>query len=92
PVPDSDTGSNMLATLSSAYEEAQKADASDVRAVTAALAAGAVRGARGNSGTVLSQVFRAVAEAASGSGIGVESVQHSLKLAVQHVSQAIANP
>ena len=91
-VPDSDTGSNMLATLSSAYEEAQKADASDVRAVTAALAAGAVRGARGNSGTVLSQVFRAVAEAASGSGIGVESVQHSLKLAVQHVSQAIANP
>ena len=36
PVPDSDTGSNMLATLSSAYEEAQKADASDVRAVTAA--------------------------------------------------------
>ena len=92
PVPDSDTGSNMLATLSSAYEEAQKADASDVRAVTAALAAGAVRGARGNSGTVLSQVFRAVAEAASRSGIGVESVQHSLKLAVQHVSQAIANP
>ncbi|EPD47147.1 DAK2 domain-containing protein [Corynebacterium sp. HFH0082] len=92
PVPDSDTGSNMLATLSSAYEEAQKADASDVRVVTAALAAGAVRGARGNSGTVLSQVFRAVAEAASGSGIGVESVQHSLKLAVQHVSQAIANP
>ncbi|OHR21820.1 hypothetical protein HMPREF2787_01585 [Corynebacterium sp. HMSC061H03] len=92
PVPDSDTGSNMLATLSSAYEEAQKADASDVRAVTAALAAGAVHGARGNSGTVLSQVFRAVAEAASGSGIGVESVQHSLKLAVQHVSQAIANP
>lgn len=92
PVPDSDTGSNMLATLSSAYEEAQKADASDVRAVTAALAAGAVRGARGNSGTVLSQVFRAVAEAASGSGIGVESVQHSLKLAVQHVSQAIASP
>lgn len=92
PVPDSDTGSNMLATLSSAYEEAQKADASDVRAVTAALAAGAVRGARGNSGTVLSQVFRAVAEAASGSGIGVESVQHSLKLAVQHVSQAISNP
>lgn len=92
PVPDSDTGSNMLATLSSAYEEAQKADASDVRAVTAALAAGAVRGARGNSGTVLSQVFRAVAEAASGSGIGIESVRHSLKLAVQHVSQAIANP
>lgn len=92
PVPDSDTGSNMLATLTSAYEEAQKADASDVRAVTAALAAGAVCGARGNSGTVLSQVFRAVAEAASGNGIGVESVQHSLKLAVQHVSQAIANP
>lgn len=92
PVPDSDTGSNMLATLTSAYEEAQKADASDVRAVTAALAAGAVRGARGNSGTVLSQVFRAVAEAASGNGIGIDSVQHSLKLAVHHVSQAIANP
>lgn len=92
PVPDSDTGSNMIATLTSAYEEATAVDVTDVRAVTAALAAGAVRGARGNSGTVLSQVFRAMAESASADGIGVGSVQHTLKLAVRHVSHAIANP
>lgn len=92
PVPDSDTGSNMLHTLTAAYEAAQAVDKSDVHAVTAALAAGAVRGARGNSGTVLSQVFRAIAESASTVGIGVASVQHALKLAVRHVSHAIANP
>lgn len=92
PVPDSDTGSNMLATLGAAYSSAEQVDSSDVRAVAAALAAGAVRGARGNSGTVLSQVFRALAEAASDRGITVAAIRHALKLAVRHVAHAIANP
>lgn len=95
PVPDSDTGSNMLATLSAAYESAQHArqqQGDSAQVITAALAAGAVRGARGNSGTVLSQVFRALAESTTAEGISAKAVETSLKRAVQHVSSAIANP
>lgn len=92
PVPDSDTGSNMLATLDAALEAARQVEPTDAREVTAALAAGAVRGARGNSGTVLSQVFRALAETASAAGINADAVRRALRQAVGHVSQAIANP
>lgn len=94
PVPDSDTGSNMLATIVSARDAGTEAAAKsdNVRDITAAIAAGAVRGARGNSGTVLSQVFRALAEAAAADGIGAPAIRHALKLAVRHVATAIANP
>lgn len=56
PVPDSDTGSNLVATVRSAL------DAYDGER-PATLASGAVRGARGNSGVIMSQVLRALAEA-----------------------------
>lgn len=63
PVADSDTGTNMLFTMRAAWA---KADAcgpgDDVTAVAAALADGALRGARGNSGVILSQILRALAE------------------------------
>ncbi len=60
--------------------------------IAIALAAGAVRGARGNSGTVLSQVLRALAEAAAPGGFGGEHVQKALDTAVRHVDRAIADP
>ena len=63
PVPDSDTGTNMLFTMRAALAEAQTADCGDdVAAVAAALARGALNGARGNSGLILSQILRALAE------------------------------
>ena len=61
PVADSDTGTNMLFTMRSAWSEAQGC-ASDVAEVAAALAAGALHGARGNSGVILSQILRGLAE------------------------------
>ncbi|WP_193043476.1 DAK2 domain-containing protein [Mycolicibacterium baixiangningiae] len=64
PVPDADTGTNMLFTMRSAWSEAQDC-AGDVAAVAAALAAGALHGARGNSGVILSQILRGVAEVAA---------------------------
>ncbi|KUI32171.1 dihydroxyacetone kinase [Mycobacterium sp. IS-1742] len=64
PVPDADTGTNMLFTMRSAWSEARSC-AGDVAEVAAALAAGALHGARGNSGVILSQILRGVAEVAA---------------------------
>jgi len=65
PVADSDTGTNMLFTMRAAAaqaDEAVKAAGNDVVAVSAALSAGALHGARGNSGVILSQILRGVAD------------------------------
>jgi len=67
PVPDGDTGTNMLATVRAALDEAEVAgrDAPAER-VAAAVSHGALMGARGNSGVITSQIFRGMAEALSG--------------------------
>jgi DAK2 domain fusion protein YloV len=63
PVADADTGTNMLFTMRSAWAQADAhADSDDVVAVAAALAAGALHGARGNSGVILSQILRGLAD------------------------------
>src|ERR1700751_1440452 len=63
PVADSDTGANMLFTMRSALAEANSGAASDdVARVAAALSAGALNGARGNSGVILSQILRGLAD------------------------------
>jgi len=67
PVPDGDTGTNMLFTMRSAGAGAHDAVAAggDVVAVASGLAAGAVLGARGNSGVILSQILCGLADGAS---------------------------
>ncbi|WP_306506882.1 DAK2 domain-containing protein [Corynebacterium sp.] len=90
PVPDSDTGSNMLHTMESALEEADKC--TDPTAVAEALAIGSVRGARGNSGMVLSQVLRGVADATTQSRIDGHVLAAALGLAVDLVDRALATP
>lgn len=68
PVADADTGTNMLITMRSACASADSAignrvaGTADVLAVAAALAEGALHGARGNSGVILSQILRGLAE------------------------------
>jgi dihydroxyacetone kinase-like predicted kinase len=62
PIPDGDTGTNMTLTVRSALEAVD--GAADPHERTAAAIRGAIRGARGNSGVILSQVLRAVAEVA----------------------------
>src|SRR5262245_25179285 len=66
PVADADTGTNMLFTMRAAWAkaDASKADG-DVVAVAAALADGALHGARGNSGVILSQILRGLADVAA---------------------------
>ena len=63
PVADADTGTNMLFTMRAALAEADEVAAgADVTDMAAALARGALNGARGNSGVILSQILRALAE------------------------------
>jgi len=61
PVPDGDTGTNMLLTMRSSIEEALENNKSSVSEVAQAIARGALMGARGNSGVILSQVWRGLA-------------------------------
>ena len=65
PVPDGDTGTNLYLTLESATEAAERAHRENAALgpVLAAIARGALLGARGNSGVILAQMFRAVADA-----------------------------
>lgn len=58
PVPDGDTGTNMTLTILAAVKEVQKADSDDIEAIAKAISSGSLRGARGNSGVILSQIFR----------------------------------
>lgn len=93
PVPDSDTGSNMAHTMASAVAEAERlADDADPRQVAEALAVGAVKGARGNSGVVLSQVMRGVAQSMAEDAPGGAVIADSLSAAVKFVDKAIADP
>jgi len=63
PVADADTGTNMLFTMRSAWAQADThADSDDVAEIAAALAGGALHGARGNSGVILSQILRGLAD------------------------------
>ncbi|BBY21663.1 DAK2 domain-containing protein [Mycobacterium stomatepiae] len=77
PIADSDTGANMLFTMRSALAEANAGTGADagpgcVSRVASALSSGALNGARGNSGVILSQILRGIADvtatAAAGAG------------------------
>ena len=58
PVPDGDTGTNMTLTIMSAVKELNSASDSSMEEVAKAISGGSLRGARGNSGVILSQLFR----------------------------------
>ncbi len=62
PVPDGDTGANMTLTMQSAWREVENLDSPHVGTIMRAAAHGAIRGARGNSGVILSQIFRGMAD------------------------------
>lgn len=63
PVPDGDTGTNMVLTMQAAYDEVEKSPEQNVGKMAHAIAQGALMGARGNSGVILSQLWRGFARA-----------------------------
>lgn len=63
PVPDGDTGTNMMLTMQSAFEEIENSPEIHAGKMLASVAQGALMGARGNSGVILSQIWRGIATA-----------------------------
>ena len=66
PVPDGDTGINMSLTTIAAAKEVEKLNTSNIYEVAKAASNGSLRGARGNSGVILSQLFRGFAKGLEG--------------------------
>jgi DAK2 domain fusion protein YloV len=100
PVADGDTGTNMLFTMRAALAEASAPDAGTTAAdensaavvpVAARLAHGAVHGARGNSGMILSQILRGVADvtAAAEEGAGGQLVEIDAPVLASALRQAV---
>ena len=96
PVPDGDTGTNMLATLKAAIGEGEATLASGVTAidqVSEAVARGALLGARGNSGVLLSQILRGLPQAVRGrKRARAGEIANALSIGVLHAYSAVATP
>lgn len=93
PVPDGDTGTNMVLTLQAAYNEIQNSNLDNVGSLAEKLAHGALMGARGNSGVILSQIWRGFAK-----GIGKievldgQSLVHGLSQARETAYKGVVRP
>jgi DAK2 domain fusion protein YloV len=93
PVPDGDTGSNMLATVKAALAEADAVSDPSADRVAQAISFGALMGARGNSGVIASQIFRGMAEALGGKHhFNGSDLAHALNQGTATAYKAVAKP
>ena len=94
PVPDGDTGSNMSMTIGAAAEEMDSlSDSASVGEVAKKAASSMLRGARGNSGVILSLLFRGISQGLDGKEtIGAEDMVRSLELGVDAAYKAVMKP
>ena len=93
PVPDGDTGTNMVLTLKTALREAEKTLNESVEKVSKAIAYGALLGARGNSGVILSQYLSGLAQALDKTEVlDSTNLPNALVMAAQAARKAMSNP
>ena len=93
PVPDGDTGTNMLLTMRSTLEEAYRAPDHSTAAVSKAIAKGALMGARGNSGVILSQIWHGLAQGLEGKeSCKGKDLANALQKAATEAYHGIDNP
>jgi hypothetical protein len=93
PVPDGDTGSNMLATVKAALDEAEAVAGQPADRIAAAISFGALMGARGNSGVITSQIFRGMAEGLGGkTRFNGLDLAHALSEGARTAYAAVAKP
>jgi len=93
PVPDGDTGTNMLLTMRSTLEEAYRAPDHSAAGVANAVARGALMGARGNSGVILSQIWRGLAQGlADKESFDAADLANALHQASLTAYKGISNP
>lgn len=93
PVPDGDTGTNMYLTYQEAVEKVKKLKSNRADDITSAMAQGALMGARGNSGVILSQLLRGLAQAnEKREVISPDSLVKGLKNASEVAYQGVLKP
>ena len=93
PVPDGDTGTNMVLTMKSAKTEFDKECENDAGKIAEAMSNGALMGARGNSGVILSQFLRGWASALYNSEIITPlQIVHALKNGMEFSYESVSNP
>jgi DAK2 domain fusion protein YloV len=93
PVPDGDTGTNMSMTFRAAAAEIEHMNSSSIGEVSKKLAKGALMGARGNSGVILSQVFRGIAKGLENKDeVGAEEFANSLLEGSKAAYKAVMRP
>ncbi len=93
PVPDGDTGTNMFLTVQSAAREAAGLENPTVSQVASAASMGSLMGARGNSGVILSQLFRGISKGLEGKTTATASdLARALQIGVETAYQAVMKP
>ncbi len=93
PVPDGDTGRNMYLTMAAAVRELEKVNSSGVGCVGEAVARGSLLGARGNSGVILSQLIRGLADGMKGKErISIQEFAQAWQNAVASAYRAVIKP
>lgn len=93
PVPDGDTGTNMLLTMRSAYKEIAGSDETHLGRMAQRIYNGALMGARGNSGVILSQLWRGFARGVeSEAQLSVAALTRGLREATQTADKAVQEP
>ncbi|WED54239.1 DAK2 domain-containing protein [Exiguobacterium profundum] len=93
PVPDGDTGTNMNLTMTSGAKEVAAMNTSDIAEVSSKFARGLLMGARGNSGVILSQLFRGFGKAVEGkTELTTIDFAEALKRGVDTAYKAVMKP
>ncbi|HKL79032.1 MAG TPA: DAK2 domain-containing protein [Mobilitalea sp.] len=93
PVPDGDTGTNMTLTIMSAVKEVIKLPNPTIEELAKAISGGSLRGARGNSGVILSQLFRGFTKEIIGyKELNVTVITNALQKATETAYRAVMKP
>ncbi|MEF9997503.1 MAG: DAK2 domain-containing protein [Lachnospiraceae bacterium] len=93
PVPDGDTGTNMSLTILAAAKEVTSLDKPDMKLLAKAISSGSLRGARGNSGVILSQLFRGFTKGIKDSKeIDVMTMANACEKAKETAYKAVMKP
>lgn len=93
PVPDGDTGTNMTMTIMSAAKEVAILEDPDMATLCKAMSSGSLRGARGNSGVILSQLFRGFTKVAkTNETLTVEIIAEACQKSCETAYKAVMKP
>ena len=93
PVPDGDTGTNMSLTIMSAAKEVNNLTDDSFESICKAISSGSLRGARGNSGVILSQLFRGFTkEVKEVTSIDAKVIARAFERAVETAYKAVMKP